>query len=126
MNFWDSQTLLFCLAMYFFPRVTLLIATPWGGLFWWGGLIFLPRLMVAILATAYYGSTNTVLCLIVWIWAIRGDITEQRRIRIFRRIRSPSFQDHNGRNGNNPSGQGMMRPHKIDKDAIEVDAEIIE
>lgn len=132
MNFWDSHTLLFCIFMYFFPRLTLFFATPWGGILWWLGFIFLPRLMVALLATNYYGSTNPILCIFVWLWAIRGDSIEQRRIRAFQRAGFSSFQIYNIGPGGIQwselrSERGVVnKRQKGDKDVIDVDAEIIE
>jgi hypothetical protein len=87
MNFWSVHSLFFCVLMYFFPRFTMLAATPWGGLFWWVGLIFAPRVTVAILALLYYGSTNFILCGFVWWWAIRGEIKEKRWIRFFYNVK---------------------------------------
>lgn len=129
MNFWESHTLLFCIGMYFFPRLTLFFATPWGGIFWWLGFIFLPRLMVALLATTYYGSTNPLLCLFVWFWALRGDFVEQRRIRAFQRGGVASFQVYNSKSGRVDwgaigSGRGVVNQPR--RDVVEVDAEIIE
>src|ERR1035437_9053 len=57
-NFWDVHGLGFVICMFFFPRLTLFFATVWGGFLWWLGLIFVPRLMVAILATLTYWTTN--------------------------------------------------------------------
>jgi hypothetical protein len=51
-NFWDVHGLLFLLGIAFFPRLAMLFATPWGGVLWWLGLILVPRIQVAILATA--------------------------------------------------------------------------
>ena len=134
MNFWDSHTLFFCIGMYFFPRLTLIFATPWGGLLWWVGLIFLPRLMIALLATMYYGNTNPFLCGFVWLWAIRSDYLEQQRIKAFREGGFGSIQIYNyrskprqrSREGSVFSEGVVNRPPKSHKDVIEVDAEIIE
>lgn len=78
MNFWDNHGLLFIIFMCIFPRLTLLLATVWGGLLWWLGLIFMPRLMVAILATTYYWNTNKILVISTWFWALGGEGTEKK------------------------------------------------
>ncbi|MDE2234556.1 MAG: hypothetical protein KGK44_03285 [Gammaproteobacteria bacterium] len=64
--------------MCFFPRLTLLLSSvPFGGLLWWLGWIFAPRLLVAILATYNYGHSNIVLVVLAWIWAFAGEGTEK-------------------------------------------------
>jgi len=55
----------------------MLFATVWGGLLWWLGWIFTPRLTVAILATIHYANTNTVLVVFAWIWALMGEGAEK-------------------------------------------------
>ena len=77
MDFWQVHTLGFVICMCFFPRLTLLFATAIGGPLWWLGWVFAPRLLVAILATTYYWTTNPALCVITWIWAISGETTEK-------------------------------------------------
>jgi len=80
MDFFETHGILFLICIAIFPRLTLLVATVYGGLFWWIGLIFAPRLMVAILATTYYWDTNPILCIIAWIVAIGGESTEKKKI----------------------------------------------
>ncbi|TWT79910.1 hypothetical protein CA13_13190 [Planctomycetes bacterium CA13] len=78
MDFWDNHSLLFVLAMFFFPRLTMLFATTYGGGFlYWLGWLFAPRLTVAIIATMLYGDTNIVLVVLTWFWAIGGESTEK-------------------------------------------------
>jgi hypothetical protein len=77
-SFWEYHGLWFIFFMAFFPRLTMLFATIWGGFWWWLGLIFAPRLTVAILATMYFGGTNIVLVVFTWIWALSGEITEKK------------------------------------------------
>jgi hypothetical protein len=132
MNFWDNHTLLFCVAMYFFPRLTLLFATKFGGFFWWLSLIFVPRLLVAFLATKYYGDTNPFLCAFVWIWAIRGDLIEKQRVLLFSRgeikpfghfkVSYPGSQFY-GRTIHGRIMRGKAKHYK--PDIVEVDAEIV-
>jgi len=79
MNFWDNHGVLFIFFMFFFPRLTLFFSSvASGGLLWWLGFIFAPRLLVAILATFAYWETNTVLVIITWFWAIGGEGTEKK------------------------------------------------
>jgi hypothetical protein len=78
-NFWDVHGVLFIIFMMFFPRLTLLLSgVAWGGLLWWLGWFFAPRLLVAILATFAYWHTNTVLVVLTWIWALCGDSAEKK------------------------------------------------
>jgi hypothetical protein len=77
-SFWLHHGLWFILFMCFFPRLTLLFSSvPFGGLFWWLGWLFAPRLLVAILATYNYGHTNLILVVLTWIWAFAGEGTEK-------------------------------------------------
>lgn len=79
MNFWDNHTWVFILAMFFFPRLTMLFATTFGGGFWyWVGWFLAPRLTVAIIATYLYGTTNTALVVFTWIWALSGESCEKQ------------------------------------------------
>ncbi len=77
MDFWQHHGIIFIIFMIFFPRLTMLFATVWGGWLWWTGLIFMPRLTVAILATTYYWHTNMVLVIFAWIWAFSGEGLEK-------------------------------------------------
>ncbi len=81
MNFWQVHGWIFVVCMFFFPRLTLFFGgIASGGLWWWIGFIFAPRLLVAILATTAYWHTNTVLVIITWFWAISGEGTEKKVI----------------------------------------------
>ena len=80
MDFWDVHGIWFIVFMLFFPRLTILFATVWGGFWWWLGLIFTPRLMCAILATVNYWNTNPVLCVLAWIVAIPGESLEKKKL----------------------------------------------
>jgi hypothetical protein len=89
MDFWQVHGIFFIIFMFFFPRLTMFFATPWGGLFWWLGWLFLPRLTVAILATNNYWETNKFLVVLTWIWALGGESAEKTGARrtAFRRSR---------------------------------------
>jgi hypothetical protein len=87
-NFWDVHGIWFILFMFFFPRLTLLFSSvATGGLLWWLGWIFAPRLLVAILATSAYWETNTVLVVLTWFWALGGEGAEKAGGRRFGRRR---------------------------------------
>ena len=77
-NFWDTHSILFVVAMFFFPRLTMLFATTYGGgLLYWLGWLFAPRFTVAVIATMFYGSSNTLLVVLTWLWALGGESTEK-------------------------------------------------
>jgi hypothetical protein len=85
-NFWHEHGWLFVIAMFFFPRLTLLFSSvASGGLLWWLGWLFAPRLLVAILATTYYWETNTILVILTWVWALSGESIEKGGISRARR-----------------------------------------
>jgi len=68
-NFWNVHGIWFLLFLIAFPRLTMLFAinVPFG-LLAWAGWLFVPSLLVAILATNYYWQTNPLLCIAAWIW----------------------------------------------------------
>lgn len=77
-NFWDVHGVWFILFLFFFPRLTLLFSNvATGGLLWWLGWGFAPRLLVAILATDAYWHTNTILVVLTWCWALGGEGAEK-------------------------------------------------
>jgi hypothetical protein len=83
-NFWQVHGIFFIFFMFFFPRLTMLFtqicfATFAGPLFWVGWLL-LPRITVAILATMFYFTTNPILCVFTWIWAIAGEAGEKTEL----------------------------------------------
>ncbi len=78
-NFWDYHGVLFLIAITLFPRLTLLLSSvPFGGLFWWLGWLFAPRILVAILATITYWNNNPVLVTLSWLIAIGLESSEKR------------------------------------------------
>ena len=80
-NFWDVHGWWFLLSMFFFPRLTLLFSSVLsGGLLWWLGFVFAPRLLVAILATTAYWNTNMILVILTWFWAIGGESFEKKAV----------------------------------------------
>ena len=77
-SFWHHHGIFFIVFMFFFPRLTLFFSSvPFGGIFWWLGFIFAPRLLVAILATTIYWQTDMILCVLTWIWALGGEGVEK-------------------------------------------------
>lgn len=77
-NFWDVHGIFFLFFIFFFPRLTLFFSSvAFGGIFWWLGFIFMPRLLVAILATQAYWDKNPILVTCAWIWAFFGEILEK-------------------------------------------------
>ena len=77
-NFWDVHGIWFMFFMFFFPRLTLLFSSVVsGGVLWWLGWVFAPRLLVAILATFAYWESNTILVVLTWFWAIGGESAEK-------------------------------------------------
>jgi len=98
-NFWEHHGILFLMFITLFPRLTLFFSSvPFGGLFWWLGFIFAPRILVAWLATVAYGRTNPFLVAMSWIVALSGESGEKyfvrRRIHVVRhRSDSPTKAD---------------------------------
>ena len=77
-DFWEVHGVWFIVFMCFFPRLAMLFATLGGGGFWyWAGWLLAPRLVVAILATYFYGHTNTALVVFTWAWAWMGEPAEK-------------------------------------------------
>ena len=82
-NFWDYHTVWFIVAMFFFPRLTMLFGTTvGGGWLYWLGWLFAPRLTVAIYATMLHSQVNLVLVILTWIWALGGEHCEKTSIQI--------------------------------------------
>lgn len=81
-NFWDKHGVFFLIFITFFPRLTLLFSSvATGGFFWWLGFLFVPRVLVAALATVSYFHTNPVLVIISWLVAIGGETAEKAGLR---------------------------------------------
>ena len=81
MNFWDQHGIFFLIFMFFFPRLTLLFSSvAFGGLLWWLGFIFAPRILVAVLASLAYWPQNYILVILAWVWALAGEGAEKGAI----------------------------------------------
>jgi hypothetical protein len=77
-NYWDRHGVFFLLFITLFPRLTLLFSSvAAGGVLWWLGFIFTPRLLVALLATVAYWEANPVLVLLSWMVAFSGELGEK-------------------------------------------------
>ena len=77
-DYWKVHGWWFLFFIAIFPRLTLLFSSvPFGGLFWWLGFLFAPRLLVAILATIAYWNTNWILVIISWLFVIGGESSEK-------------------------------------------------
>ena len=77
-DFWANHTWVFVFFMCFFPRLTMLLATTFGGGFWyWVGWFLAPRLTVAIIATMLYSQTNLTMVVLAWFWALGGESAEK-------------------------------------------------
>jgi len=84
-DYWSRHGTWLLVFLAIFPRLTLLLSSiPFGGLLWWLGWIFAPRILVAALATIQYWQTNKVLVIIAWLIAWGGESGEkyviQRRV----------------------------------------------
>lgn len=80
-DFFTKHNFLFLVFISFFPRLTLLFSSvAFGGFFWWMGFFFMPRLLVAVLATMAYGKTNPVLVAISWVVALSGEVMEKKKL----------------------------------------------
>lgn len=87
MDFWDVHGTLrgiaLCAFCAFLPRLSLTALVVFAGAIgvtFWGflGYIFAPRITIAFIATALYGSTNVFLCLAAWACALCGEVAEKR------------------------------------------------
>ncbi len=131
MNFWNQHDLFFVLFIFFFPRLTLLFSTvPFGGIFWWLGWIFAPRVLAAVLATISYMETNPMLVLLSWIWATSFELMEKRGAQwtlrkpktpfVFRFIRSRHTKNDATNNKTNRTQNAGKSSGKYGDDVIDV------
>ena len=98
-NFWDFHGILFLVFIALFPRLTLLFSSvASGGLIWWLGWLFAPRLLVAILATFAYWNQNPGLVVIAWLVALGGESSEKTMF-----IRKGQMRTYSNRRRNSES-----------------------
>lgn len=77
-DFWSNHGFFFLIFIALFPRLTLLFSNvAFGGVFWWLGFFFCPRILVACLATVAYFKTNPFLVVVAWMLAISGETAEK-------------------------------------------------
>ena len=77
-NYWDYHGVWLLICLTFFPRLALLFSSiPFGGIWWWLGLIFCPHYLVAILATIHYWPKNVFLVTVAWCVALSGEVFEK-------------------------------------------------
>ena len=73
----------FLFSIALFPRLTLFVSglligsIASGGVIWWLGFFFAPRILVASLATVSYWNTNPILVIIGWLIALGGESSEK-------------------------------------------------
>jgi len=76
-NFWLHNSILILIGLTLFPRITLLFCNVPGSILFWIGWISFPRITVAIFATLYYSSTNPILVILSWLFALGGESAEK-------------------------------------------------
>ncbi len=77
-DFWRVHSVWFLIFMNLFPRITMLVATPFPiGFGGWFGWLVVPRIYAAIIATTLYWNTNPTLCVITWIIALGTTSTNE-------------------------------------------------
>tara|TARA_B100000029_G_C17526768_1_gene941921 strand:+ start:801 stop:1109 length:309 start_codon:yes stop_codon:yes gene_type:complete len=77
-SYWSNHSLLFLIGLTIFPRLTLLFANVSSSILFWIGWLFIPRIMIAFLATFFYWETNTILVLLSWLFAFGGESAEKK------------------------------------------------
>ena len=81
-SYWNAHGFFLLLFLATVPRLTLLFSSiAFGGLFWWIGLFFAPRFLIAILATINYWHSNEFLVFFSWLLAFEGESKEKNFIR---------------------------------------------
>ena len=96
-EYFDNHGWIFLFSIALFPRLTLLVSSlvvgsiQLGGLIWWAGFFFAPRVLVACLATVSYWHNNPVLVIISWLIALGGESSE--KFVITKRMMTPKKYD---------------------------------
>lgn len=70
-DYWEKHGPIFLLGLILVPRLALLFSDYHFTLIDWLLWLFLPKLLVAILATAYYWETNSYLCVLSWLLVLQ-------------------------------------------------------
>lgn len=96
-DYFNKHGWIFLFSVALFPRFTLLVSgllvgsIEFGGILWWLGFFFAPRILVACLATVAYWNTNPILVIVSWLIALGGESSE--KFVITNRIRNPKRYD---------------------------------
>lgn len=115
-SYWSRHGIFLLIFLALFPRLTLLFSSiPFGGFFWWFGLFFFPRYLIAAIATLEYWQCNPILVTLAWLVAIGGETTEKMYVN--RRV----VLVHKNRSSVNPN-----RYRGSNKDDDVIDAEIVD
>jgi hypothetical protein len=91
-DFFSKHGWIFLFSIALFPRLTLFVSgfivgsIEFGGLLWWLGFFFAPRILVATLATVAYWRTNPLLVVFSWLIALGGESSE--KLVLTRRMKS--------------------------------------
>lgn len=96
-NYWDLHGPILLIFLTLFPRLALLFSSiPFGGIFWFLGLIFFPRYLIATLATFNYWHQNPILVTLSWCIAIGGETTEKYYVkRGYVKVRKKTIPEEN-------------------------------
>ncbi len=82
-DYFSKHGWIFLFSIALFPRLTLLVSgllfhtIEFGGIIWWLGFFFAPRILVATLATVSYWHTNQILVILAWLIALGGESSEK-------------------------------------------------
>jgi hypothetical protein len=83
-DFFTHHSIWQLLGWVFFPRIMFwFFSVITGGFWFWVGVFFVPRIMVAFWATTYYWNTNPIICVIAWVVALSGEGTEKSTVTRF-------------------------------------------
>ena len=77
-NYWTYHGLIYLIGLTLFPRLSLLFCNVYGNILFWIGWLFLPRITIAIFATIFYSTTNPILVVLSWIFALGGESAEKK------------------------------------------------
>jgi hypothetical protein len=124
-DFWQGRGIFFgfwfLIFITIFPRLTLFFSSvPFGGIFWWLGFFFAPRLLVAFLATIAYWKQNPILVVIAWLVAIGGEGTEKVMLSRPGKVRV-WFKSGGHRRGAKPPQRAIRR---VQGDVIEAEYKV--
>jgi hypothetical protein len=101
-DFFTKHGWIFLISIALFPRLTLLVSgvlfhsVEFGGLLWWLGFFFAPRILIATLATLAYWNTNQLLVIFAWLIALGGESSEKMVIRRKMRSAPQKLNDYEG------------------------------